>query len=173
MKSTKKLALGAMLTALGAAILALGSIIDSFSLSVGAIASLIIVIVYLELGSPYTWLVWLCTSLATVLMPHALSAGIAYLLVFGIYPILKAYLERTPRWLWLPLKLVYINAVTLALMLVMHLLGLPFFEDDVLWMNVAVYVLINVAFVVYDMFITVMVRVYLARFRPKFKRFFK
>ena len=173
MKSTKKLAISAMLTALGTVILTLGSLIDSFSLSVGAIASLIVVMIYIELGSPYTWLVWLCTSLASVLMPQAMTAGIAYFLVFGIFPILKAYFERLPRLAWLPVKILYINAVTLSLMLVMHLLGLPFFEGDNLVMNVAIYVLINIAFVVYDMFLTVMVRIYLVRFRPKFKRFFR
>ena len=154
MKNTKKLATAAMLTALGAVVLVLGSLIDSFSLSVGAIASLIVVIVYLEMGSPYTWLVWLCTSLATVLMPQALTAGISYFLVFGIFPIIKAYIERLPRSLWLIVKIVYINAVVLGLIFVMHLLGMPFFEGDVVWMNVLLYALINVSFVVYDMFIT-------------------
>ena len=174
MRQTKKLAIGAMLTALGAVILALGSLIDSFSLSVGAIASLIVVVVYLEMGSPYTWLVWLCTSRVTVLIPQAMTAGIAYFLVFGIFPIIKAYIERLPRWAWLPVKLVYINAVVLGAMLVLGLLGLSLFEaEESLPMRIGLYVLINVAFVVYDMFITVMVRVYLGRFRQKFRRFFK
>ena len=174
MKNTKRLAIAAMLTALGTVILTLGSLIDSFSLSVGAIASLIVVIVYLELGSPYTWLVWLCTSLATALIFPSSMSWVAYFLVFGIFPILKAYFERLPHPAWLPVKLLYINAIVLALMLLSEMLfGIPLLEGDNNLMKIGLYVLINVAFVVYDMFITVMVRVYLARFRNKFKRFFK
>jgi len=174
MKQTKKITLSAMLTALGAVLMIIGAVLEVLDLSACAIASLTVVFAYLEIGHPYTFLIWICTSLVTALIFQSSVIWIEYLLVFGIYPILKAYIEKLPRIFWLPVKLVYINAVIWLLLLVFEkLFGIPFFESDLFIMKVFTYVLINVAFVAYDMFITVMVRLYFDKFRPKFKKFLK
>lgn len=175
MRQTKKITLSALLVALGVAFMALGAVIDVLDLSVCALTSLLVVFVYLEIGSPYTWLVWLCTSIITAIIFPGSILWVEYLLVFGIYPILKAYIERAPRALWWPIKLVFINAIVWAVFLVMEFIfGTSFFEgaDNLLW-KIAIYALINVAFVVYDMLITVMVRLYYEKFRKRFKRFLK
>ena len=168
MKDTKKLTLSAMLTALGVVIMLLGAVIETLDLSVGAIASLIVVFVFVEIGKPYHWLVWICTSLITALIYPGSALWIEYLLIFGIYPILKAYIERLPRWSWWPVKLVYINAVVGLLALAMEkLLGIPFFEDEGVWMRVLFWALLNVAFVMYDIFLRTLLRVYFAKYRER------
>ncbi len=174
MRQTKKLTLAAILTALGAAVMILGAVIEVLDLTVCAFASLIMVFVYLEIGSPYTFLVWICTTLASALMYPGSIVWIEYFLVFGIYPIIKAYVERLPKWSWLIVKLVYINAVVWALFFLVELvLGVPFFEDNILWLKIATYVLMNVAFIAYDMFITVMVKFYYDKLRRRFSKFLK
>lgn len=168
MKDTKKLTISAILTALGVVIMLLGAVIEVLDLSVGAIASLIVVFVFVEIGKPYHWLVWICTSLITAIIYPGSALWIEYLLIFGIYPILKSYIERLPRWSWWPVKLVYINAVVGLLALAMEkLLGIPFFEEDGVWMRVLFWALLNVAFVMYDVFIKVLVRVYFAKYRER------
>ena len=163
-----------MLVALGTAFMIIGSVIEVLDLTVCAIASLIVVFVYLEIGSYYPFLVWICTSLATALMYFGSAVWVEYLLVFGIYPLIKAYIERLPRALWLPSKLVYINATIWLIFVVCEfLVGVPFFEGEGRFMKIALYVLMNVAFVAYDMFISVMVRIYLARFRPRIQKLLK
>ena len=174
MKTTKKVTLSAMLVALGTALMLLGSMIDVLDLSVCAIASLVVVFVYIELGSPYTWLVWLCTSLCTALIYSASIVWVEYFLVFGVYPLIKAYIERLPRWSWLPIKLVYINAVIWGLFAICELLlGIPFFDAENRIMAIVIYALMNVAFIAYDVFITVMVNFYYIKLRPRFKNFLK
>lgn len=171
---TKKVTLSAMLTALGTALMILGSVIEVLDLSVCAIASLIVVFVYLEIGSPYTWLVWICTSICTALLYSGSVVWVEYFLVFGIYPLLKAYFEKLPRLAWWPVKLAFINAVIWIIFAVCELLlGIPFFGEDAMIMKIAVYVLMNVAFIAYDMFITVMVRLYYGKIRHRFKKFLK
>ena len=168
MKETKKLTISAILTALGVVIMLLGAVIEVLDLSVGAIASLIVVFVFVEIGKPYHWLVWICTSLLTALIYPGSALWIEYLLIFGIYPILKSYIERLPKWSWWPVKLVYINAVVGLLALAMEkLLGIPFFEDEGAWMRVLFWALLNVAFVMYDIFIKVLVRAYFAKYRER------
>ena len=168
MKETKKLTISAILTALGVVIMLLGAVIEVLDLSVGAIASLIVVFVFVEIGKPYHWLVWICTSLITAIIYPGSALWIEYLLIFGIYPILKSYIERLPKWSWWPVKLVYINAVVGLLALAMEkLLGIPFFEDEGAWMRVLFWALLNVAFVMYDIFIKVLVRAYFAKYRER------
>ena len=174
MKTTKKITVSSMVVALGAIFLILGSYISAADLILEVVASLLAVFVYIEIGSPYTWLVWLATTLTVAFLPNGISVAGMYLLVFGIYPILKAYIERTPRALWLPIKLVYINVIIVILALAVRLItGASMFASELLIVNVALWVLINVAFVAYDMFITVAVRLYMLKYRKIFSKFLK
>ncbi len=181
MKQTKKLTISAATVALGTVFMVLGAMFGVLDLSASVLASLLVVFIYVEIGSPYTWLVWLATSLATFLLYPGSMMWLIYLTVFGIYPILKGYIERTPRPLWLVLKLVFLNAMlTLLVLFSEALVGVSFFGDTstvpllpgeavvaILW------VLMNVAFILYDILIVVMLRFYEARIRPRLKNLLK
>ena len=174
MSQTKKITLSALLVALGTVFMIIGATIEVLDLTVCAMASLLVVFVFLEIGSYYPWLVWICTSLATALLYSGSIIWVEYALVFGIYPLIKAYIEKLPRWSWIIVKLAYINAVIWALFAVCELwLGLPFFDTDGTLMTVILYVLMNLAFIAYDIFISVMVRFYFLKLRPKIKKFLK
>ena len=174
MRSTKKVTLSAMATALSAVFLTVGALWEVMDFSLCAFASLLVVFVYIEIGSPYTWLVWLCTSLISFISFSGSAVWVEYFAVFGIYPILKAYIERTPRALWWILKLVYINAVTVAaIFCIEFLIGNSFFGTDVPMLKVLTYVLVNVAFVAYDLFLTVLIRLYMTKYRHRFRKFLK
>lgn len=174
MRTTKKITLSAIIVALSAVLLMIGGIVGVAELLMETVASLLVVFVYIEIGSPYTWFVWLGTTLATFFMPNGTFIAGVYFLVFGIWPILKALVERTPRFLWLILKLVYVNAVTAVLVLLSELLtGAPFFTTTLWYLIVGIVVLINVAFIAYDAFLTVMVRLYFAKYRKLFSKLLK
>ena len=175
MRKTKKLTLSAMIVALGTAIMAIGAFIDVLDLSACAFASILMTFVFIEIGAPYTYGVWLCTSLATFLFCQARpEIALEYLFVFGIYPILKAYIERLPRALWLIIKLVYANLVIWGLIFFVELVtGLPLFIDKRFWLNAIIYVVLNAAFIAYDIFITVLVRFYFEKLRNRFKSLLK
>ena len=174
MRQTKKLTLSAIMVALGAVIMAIGAMFEVVDLTVCAVASLIVVFIYLEIGSPYTWLTWLCTSLVTFLIFSGKPIWLNYFLVFGIYPLLKAYIEKLPRTLWLIAKLVYANFVIWVMFFLMELIfSLPLFESDILWFKVVLYAVMNVGFIAYDMFITVSVKIYYGKIRSKIARMLK
>ncbi len=174
MKNTKKLTLSAVLVALGAVFMALGAIVEVVDLTVCALASLIVVFVYLEIGSPYTWLTWLATALVTFIIFPGKTIWLNYLLVFGIYPLLKAYIEKLPRVLWLIIKLAYINAVIWIMFFLMELIfGVPLFEKDAFWLKAVLYAVINVGFIAYDLFITVSVKIYYGKIRQKISSMLK
>ena len=163
-----------MAVALGVAIMALGALIETVDLTVAAICSLLMVFLYLEIGSPYTWFAWLATALAAALLFPASPVWLEYLLIFGVFPLLKARIERLPRLAWLPIKLVYLNAMLfLVIRLTSVLLKLPFFEREESWYKILLFAIANVAFVAYDLFLSFMVRIYYLRLRDKIKKFLK
>lgn len=162
------------MVALGTVFMVLGAVFEVLDMTVCAAASMLVVFVYLEIGSYYPWLVWICTTIATALLYPGSIIWAEYMLVFGIYPLLKAYIERLPKWSWLIVKLVYINAVVWGMFAISELLlGIPFFGEEGKIMAIVTYILMNVAFVMFDLFITVMVRFYMNKIRPRISKLLK
>lgn len=170
-----------MTVALGTIFMVVGAVFGVLDLSAVVLASLLVVFIYIEIGSPYTWLVWLATSLASFLLYPGSMMWLVYLTVFGIFPIIKGYIERLPRFLWLILKLVFLNAMLALLVMFSEVLtGVSFFGDvseiALLPANVAyvvLWVIMNLAFILYDMLIVVMVRFYEQKIRPRLKNLLK
>ena len=164
-----------MMVALGVAFMTVGYFVEALDLTACALVSLIIAMLYIEIGSPYTYLVWICTSLLSFLFFTAKpSLWLTYFLVFGIYPILKAYIEKLPRILWIVLKLVYINITVTALFFIFEFIFMtPFFEVEKNIFKIGIWVLINIAFMAYDLFITVLMRLYFLKYRKIFSKLFK
>ena len=178
MKQTKKLTLSAMIVALGTVFMVLGAVIEVFDLTAVALASVLVAFVYIEIGSPYTWLVWLCTTLCTFLFYQHSPMWFIYLVLFGIYPILKGYIERLPRIFWWPVKILFGNAAFIAMFFGVSLItGLPFIDVEETFFGITgevlyaiTLVMANLAMVAYDFFLGVMVRFYFDRVRPKFRK---
>ncbi len=181
MRKTKKLTLGAMMIALGVLFMMLGYFVEALDLTVAAVLSLVMAFVFIEIGSPYTYAVWLGTSLLGALFFTGSQVWLTYFLIFGIYPVLKAYIERLPRPAWIFVKLGFFNVALVLLMLATQfILMIPFFSEfpegvaqyETL-IKVGFILAFNLAFVLYDIFMTVMIRTYLQKFRHRFRSFLK
>ena len=171
MKRTKKLTLSAMLSALSVVLLLLGSFIEVVDLSAAAIASFLVVFAFLELGVGYAVLLWAAASLLSLLFfPGGASLLYAAL---GLYPLLKAILERlAPPFEWI-LKILTCNAALSVYILVgKFVLMLP---DEVLsgWLLWVFIPLANLAFVLYDVAMSRLITHYSIRIRPRIAKFLK
>ena len=170
-----------MVVALGTLFMVLGAVVEVFDLTAVALSSVLVAFVYIELGSPYTWLVWICTTLTTFLLYQHSPMWLIYLVLFGIYPILKGYIERLPRLFWWPLKILFGNAAFVCMLFGIKLItGMPFINPDESFFGITgrglyivTWILINIAFVAYDFFLGVMVRYYMEKLRHKFKNILK
>ncbi len=167
-----------MTVALGVLFMVLGSVFEALDMTAAALASLLVAIVYIEVGSPYTFLVWICTTLLTALLYPGSAMWLMYLLLFGIFPILKGYIERLARPLWLPIKLVFGNAMMVLIFLgATFVLGLPMDTELFGLSTETVYVILlilgNIALLLYDKFLTVLVRFYMIKMHPVLKKVFK
>ena len=179
MRNTKKLTLSAVTVALGVAFMVIGAVFEPLDLAVACMSSVLVVFVYIEIGSPYTWLVWICTSLISAILYPASGMWVAYLFLFGLYPMIKGYVEKTPRAFWWPAKMVFyaVSATALGLT-ISFILGLPLVEGDFFGLPteillVALFLIGALAFVMYDIFITSGVRMYYKKLRPKIKHILK
>ena len=169
----KKLTTSAMMCAMTVVLLAVASFVGDIDLTVLMLSSLLMVFVYVEIGPPYTYLTWLCSSLLSFIFFPSRYFWVVYFFLFGFYPILKGWIEKTKRPLWWLLKFVWLN-ITLVIIffLVTFILGADLTDGGPSWMIWVMYGLSNLSFICYDILIGKLVVLYVARFREKILKFF-
>ena len=170
---TRKLAVAAMLCALGVVFLYVGSVIEVLDLTMVAIASLFVFFSVIEMGGSYPYLIYLVTAvLSLLLLPSKFAAG-TYLLFGGIYPVLKNMFEKLHHVVAWVLKLSYFN--TILSILLAASLYLFHVEDPDMGFNLLTYGLANVTFVLYDSATSLLVSMYLVKLRKRLRieRFFQ
>ena len=165
---TGRLTLCGMLTALGVAVMYLGSFLDVLDLTVPVIASLFCVVAVIEMGGAVPIAVYAATAiLSAVLLPNKAPAAV-YLLFAGYYPIIKEKLEGKikNKVLRFALKMAIFNVAFAAIAAVsVFVLSIPA-ERGI--MAVALFVLGNVTFVLYDIALTRLITTYIRVIRPRF-----
>ena len=172
MKSTKKLTVTALLSALSVVLLTLGSLLEVLDLSMAAIASCFVIFLRIELGGAYPYLFWLATSTATLLLLPSGSAGLLFACL-GLYPLAKAVLERLHPVLEWALKLLLAGCILSAFVLVAKfVLLLP---DAILtgWLLPVFLAAALLTFVLYDIALSRLIVYYGLRIRPRISRFLK
>ena len=168
LKSTRALAVSAVLSALGVILLALGSLVQVLDLTMAVLASILVIFAVIELGGKYPYLIYAVTAVLSVLLVPSKSAAMVYLCFAGYYPILKAVLERhLPQlWCWV-VKLLVFNA-GLALSLFLMLKVFLTFTVPAAWYY-ALIPLLSVVFVLYDVALTRLITLYLTKWQQRFR----
>lgn len=166
----KRLTVCAMLSALGVTLSYLGSLIDLLDLCTAAFCAMLIIPVVIEYGKGYPWGIYAATGVLTLLLLPNKMPAVVYLL-FGYYPIVKAYLERMrPLWCRLLKELLYL-AVTVAVLLASDLLvGTEVMPP---WYHVAVFVLAIVTLNIFDIALTRLITLYVMKYRPRISKWMR
>ena len=159
-----------MLCALGVLILALGSVIEVLDLSVSVIASLLCVYAVIEIGGAYPWLIWIVTSIVSLLLLPAKTPVVFYVLLSGYYPILKEKLERLPR---LPSYLLKWGIATLSCLAIyaVSVLFMPVLLEgfDAWWLLLALYAFMIFVFFLYDYCLSGLITFYFRRLQNRMR----
>ena len=172
-----------MAIALGVLFMTLGFFVEVLDMTVAALCSCLMAFVFIEIGAKYAVAVWLGTSVLGAVFFTSSLVWVTFFLVFGIFPILKSFIERLKRPFWIPVKLAFFLVSATVMILVSELiLGIPFFDDsinlpligdNVIVFRIVVYVLLIAALFVYDVFMTVMIRTYFANIRKRIQSLLK
>lgn len=164
---TKRLAVCAMLSALGVVILGIGSVISVMDISMAVIASLFCIFAVIEYGGTAPWLVFLVTGVLSLLLPQKAPA-VMYLLFFGYYPIIKEKLEKRPKAVAWVLKEVIFQIALVGMLLLYHFLFMA--TGTVPWtMYLVLAAIAEIVFPIYDFALTRLITLYIFRLRNRFK----
>ncbi len=172
MKS-KKVAFGAVVAALSLVLMLLTGIIPVGTYALPCLSGILLTIIVIEFGIPWAFGVYFAVSVLSFLMVSDKEAALYYVLILGIYPILKSLFERIRvKWLCFIIKLLYFNASAVAAFYIsIYLLSVPIESFNFFGINMPLVFLLagNFVFIVYDICVTRLVRAYLHLWRHRFK----
>lgn len=182
MKTASKTAVCSMIAALCVALMLSTAIIPFLSYAVPMISGALIAIIVIECDKLWALFVYVTVSVLSILIVPDKSAGLAFILYFGYYPILKAFLESKKLGI-VEYIIKYLNIIVVVL--VSYFIMLKFFGIDTegveflashlgKWYSYVILAAFScVFFYLYDTALTKAIIIYKNNFRKKFRRLFK
>ncbi len=176
MKKSEQVALCGVVAALCTLLMFMTGMFPFSTYALPALAGLLMVTVAVETGPTWAYTLYVAVSLLSFIMTPDKEAMLMFVAFFGHYPITKLLIERLrSKPVRAVLKVLCFNlCVVLGYLVIIYLLRMP----DVLtefgdFGKYSVYILLglgNLLFVVYDVALTNVMRVYMCWFRPRFLR---
>ena len=165
-KKAKTVAVCAMFAAIGTVVIGAAALLDVLDMSLGLAASVFTFVSVIEFGAPAALAVWLATScLSLVLFPHNTAAWM-YLIFTGWYPVFKRAVEKLHFVFSWAVKLSAFNVCCFLYWLAAtKLLGLPTELSG--WLIAAFALVLNAAFVLFDIASSRLVTLYIFRWRRR------
>ncbi|NLM45072.1 MAG: hypothetical protein GX201_13865 [Clostridiales bacterium] len=109
----KKVAYGGILTALSLVILYLAFCLPSMKITMYFLASIVPGLMLVEMGVNQAWILYGATCLLAITLLGNPASAIPYIFIFGLYPIIKYYIEKIRRMdIEIFLKLLFLNGTT-------------------------------------------------------------
>ncbi|MBO5109908.1 MAG: hypothetical protein J6D21_04240 [Clostridia bacterium] len=168
MNKTRALTLCAVMAALSIALMFLGSVLEVLDLCTVMLASFCTLFVFIRLGGSYAWTMYAVTGVLALLLLPSKGVALEYVLFGGYYPILRVLVARAGRVPAFLIKLLAFNGALTGLLLLFRFLFVA--VETSLALDIATYLLANVAFVLYDYALGRVSFLMLYRIRPRFGR---
>jgi len=159
---------GGLMAAAAVVLMTLPHLFPSLTLTCAAMAGFLVLFVMMKWGVKPALLCYLTTgTLALLLLPQK-ETPLEFLLFFGLYPLVKRWLELHCRgaFCWL-LKVLYFNVTLLLAYGLCLLLGIPMaeLEGQLLWLAGG----FNLVYLLYDVAFTRVMQLLLTRYRRLFE----
>lgn len=176
MKLSYKVALGGVMTSLCLALMFLTSVFPLLSMAIPIYAGAILVIVAVEISSPWAFFTYGAAALLSVFITPDKEAAILFITFFGYYPILRRVLEKKmkfiPKWI---VKLVIFNiAITVSFFLIINVFGVYNLFDEFGFlgehMKLILYIFADGVFILYDITLGLLENAYVNWFRKVYLR---
>ena len=175
MKNTVKIAFCALMSALGTAIMWL-SYFPYFTYAVPAIAGLVTLVVFIEIGDKWAWGTYIVTAILALIFAEP-EAKLMFIFFLGYYPILKSYIEKIKnRVVQYILKFSVFNAsVGVAYGILAKVFGIYMvdIETSTKFFLIGLLLLANFTFYLYDIVLVRVANIYLYRLHRKIKKILK
>ena len=176
MKTSYKIALGAVFMALSTIFMMATSVIPIASFAFPAIAGALLIVINVEIGRKWALLVYAGVSLLSLFVSNDHTAVISFIVFFGYYPILKGLIEkcRKPVLEWALKMLLFNAAIVVGVLLTILIFGM-----DILLMEysefgkagLGIFILAcEVVFVIFDIALTRLITLFIHKILPKMRR---
>ncbi len=166
MTLTKKLALCAILSAIGVVVLVLAAVYPPLAPAFAAFAGLFGAVAVIHCGAFWALGVWIICGALGLLLSPAKGAAVLYLLFFGWYPVAKSGIERIGR---LPLcwavKLLTASAPIVGSYFVYYRLFVSA-QSFAWYVYLGLFLVMLAVFAAYDFAFSGLISFYLRRIRP-------
>ena len=164
--TTKSVALSGMTCALCFVVMYLAAVTEVLDLSGMVLCSMIVIVAVIEIGKYYPWLIWAVTSVLCMFFLPKKDVALEFVMFGGVYPMVKAYLEKLPTALSWILKIVFFNAVFTGWFMISKFI---FALDVGMTMGIIAYLAANVFFILADIAFSMMISLYLTKIRKRLK----
>ena len=174
MRRSVKISFAAICSAISVVLMLL-AYFPFFTYSVPAIASLAILVCFLELGGKWAILSYVVSVLPVFLFAEN-EAKLLYIVFFGYYVVLKAYIEKLSIILAYIAKFILFNAVIIvSYCFLAELIGVALSDFGELgkYGGIVLLVAANFVFLLYDMLIGKIAAVYFIRLHPIIEKMLK
>ncbi len=170
MKKTRQITFCALMSALGAVVLLLGGITRVLDLTAVMVATALVYVAFEE-TKYFSILVYGVIGGLAFLLPIEISVAVEFL-IFGIYPVVKALLERLPKIVAWIFKAIFMSASFVGLTLLLQfVLGYP----EVWYINLIFCLAGIIMYVIFDIALTRFDRYYQGKLRRQLRidKFFR
>lgn len=177
MSKSIRVAFCGILTAFCTLLMFLTALVPVGTYALPALAGVLLIVAVIELGTGWAWLVYIASSILSLLIAGDKEAAMLYVVFFGYYPILKAVFEKIQKKLLACLlKFGVFNAsMVIGYFLSIRVLGVP--EDSFTLFGVylpAVFLILgNFVFILYDYAVSALVVTYFQRFHKIVNRWLR
>jgi len=174
-RNTGRIALCGVLTGFCLAVMLFSAIDIGLTYTLPMIAGALLIIPVLEFGTAAALTTYAAVAILSFILPANKEAALMFVFLFGLYPILKRYIDQINiRVLRILTKALYFNLAAIAAVgLAAWVFQIPI--DDGSLGKYAVPLLLavgNVAFVVYDIALARCVYMYITRIQPILRKTF-
>ncbi len=166
-KDIKKIALSAIFSALIVVLILMGTFIELLDITVAAVCALTIYIVQIETKEKYPILVYITSSVLSLIFTPLSTATLYFVGFFGYYPILKQKLIKLKKQIRKLISILVFNVAMIALMLLFK--AVFALQNEPPLMYALLLVTSNVFFICFDYLLDVFTFIYIKKLRDKIK----
>ena len=173
-----KVALGGIISSLCVFLMFLTGILPLFTYVLPALAGMFLMIIVVEIDKKWAFVTFAGVSILSLLIAPDKEAAVLFTLFLGHYPIIKSYIEKIKfRWLeWIVKVLTFNACILISYLIIINVFGMKDVLDGFGQFGrigiIAVLILANITFVLYDILLTLALTDYMQKYRPKFLRKF-
>lgn len=171
-----RVALGGIVSALCLVCMFLAGVLPALYLLLPMAAGVLLMIIAEEVSISWAWLTYISVSLLSMFITADKEAALIFIMLFGHYPILRFYLQKVKlRLIRAVIKELIFNACAVAYFYVtVFIFGIREMMESMgdfgRYGGLILLIAGNIIFVLYDLNLGAVYKVYLKRFMPKFRK---